>query len=766
MAPTNVAVSSGFFLPATSGWVTATFDIGPADLIALLGSVNAALGNTTALRTGRAWRDHLGGSDPAACPDLGLRRAMTVQCRGQPAARRRLDDCAARSTVARPAFTIGLICIASVAIASAQRGQGPPLPPIPSGQPAPQFRASIDIVHLDVSVLDRDRRPVRGLVPADFTILENGVPQQVSVFSAVDIPDTFTTPVEWVREIAADVTSNERIEERRLFLLLIDDAMIQSDVEALKNTKRIAHQVIDRLGPSDLAAVIFTLNNRNSQDYTSDRARLRAAVEKFGPGFRDMSTIAGDDLYWNYSADVVRRAVEMLRTLPDRRKSMIYIGQGLPVNLELLAAPQAPGLPESGGASAISQQGLMGRIQQLMAKAFAAAAEGNVNVYPVDVCGLRVEKPPAPSTPGGIPPPPPTCQPGLEIDYLLTVASNTNARAVINTSDFEPGIQAIFDENGSYYLLGYQPANTAQDGRFRRVDVRVNRPGVEVRTRSGYRPESARDIERRKAELAKEPLGAALAGVVPRGGVPLQAMAAAFPRAPRSESAVAIVLGVRQPIRPSAERTIEKVDLQVSAYNVDGKFFGSKRMQADVAIRGGATGLATYEVLSSLELKPGRYQLRMAAHVGSLGASGSLYVDVDVPDLSKAPVTLSGVVLTSSPSPVVAPANALKDFLPVVPTTERGFSRGDAVAAFMRVHQGGRRAVTAAALRVAIRDSQDVDVMDRGLTIPAESFTGDRAADVRIDLPINRLPAGAYLLTIETGTGKDAMRRDVRFEVR
>ncbi len=48
--PTNVAVSSGFFLPANSGWMTATFDIGAADLTALLGSVNAVLGNTTALR--------------------------------------------------------------------------------------------------------------------------------------------------------------------------------------------------------------------------------------------------------------------------------------------------------------------------------------------------------------------------------------------------------------------------------------------------------------------------------------------------------------------------------------------------------------------------------------------------------------------------------------------------------------------------------------------------------------------------------------------
>ena len=47
--------------------------------------------------------------------------------------------------------------------------------------PPPQFRTSIDIVHMDVSVLDSRRRPVRGLTPADFTILENGKPQPVAM---------------------------------------------------------------------------------------------------------------------------------------------------------------------------------------------------------------------------------------------------------------------------------------------------------------------------------------------------------------------------------------------------------------------------------------------------------------------------------------------------------------------------------------------------------------------------------------------------------
>ena len=146
----------------------------------------------------------------------------------------------------------------------------------------------IDTIRLDVSVLDRDRRPVRGLAPADFTILEDGKPQAVTVFQAVDVPDDAPAAVAWTRDVAPDVVTNEGVQDRRLFLIVMDDATIQADPRAIGKAREIANGVIDRFGPSDLAAVIFTRNNASAQDYTVDRARLRAAVAKFSAGFRDL----------------------------------------------------------------------------------------------------------------------------------------------------------------------------------------------------------------------------------------------------------------------------------------------------------------------------------------------------------------------------------------------------------------------------------------------------------------------------------------------
>src|SRR5688572_22862510 len=105
--------------------------------------------------------------------------------------------------------TLAVLCAIAVPLAG-QRGRGfpPPTPPSPPQTTTPRFRAGVELVHLDVSVLDRNRRPVRGLTPADSTIVENGAPQQVAVFNAVDIPDAPPLPTAWMRDVAPDVRTN------------------------------------------------------------------------------------------------------------------------------------------------------------------------------------------------------------------------------------------------------------------------------------------------------------------------------------------------------------------------------------------------------------------------------------------------------------------------------------------------------------------------------------------------------------------------------
>jgi VWFA-related protein len=688
-----------------------------------------------------------------------------------------------------------LMAAGAVVAVAAQRGQVMnPLPPATQQPvPLPQFRSGVDLIHLDVSVLDRNRRPVRGLAPRDFTILENGQPQTLAVFNAVDILDPDPPKTAWLRDVAPDVRSNtDDRRERRLFLILIDDAAVQAAPHAMINVKKVAREFIDRLGPSDLAAVVFSRDNRNSQDFTTDRARLLAAVDKYALG-RD--TLGQDltELYFRYSVDVIRRAVETLSKLPDRRKAIVYVGQGAPVDLAMAASPASLGIGTvtaggdvsfNGSGSAIAQRGEMAQLRYLMEQAFLYAARSNVSVYTLDVCGLRVgdAQPNGGSgqgTGGGqaqtsmeviiAAPTAPAislaCLPGLEVDYLVNVAAATGGRAVVNTNDFGPGINAIFQENASYYLLGYQSTETRQDGKFRRIEVKVDRPDVSVRTRNGYVADRAEASAKRKAELAKEPVGAALAGVLPKGDLPMQLTAVPFAIPGRKDAAVAVMLAVKQPIRETGERTTEHVDLAVGAFNTDGRQLGGTRLRADVVVRSGATGLAEYEVLARLDLKPGRYQLRTAANVGSLATSGSLYYDVDVPDFTEARVSLSGLVFTVSPAMPLAPRDGLKGVIPVVPTTQRTFHGSDRVSAFVRVYQGVKDPLVPVPLRVRLRNQEDVLVMDRREVLSTEGFAGTHSADFNIGVPVERLAPGAYLLTLESTLDQTTAKREVRFDV-
>src|SRR3970040_211007 len=109
----------------------------------------------------------------------------------------------------------------------------------PLAQQAPVFRTRVEVVQLDLSVLDKHRQPVRGLTEKDFTILEDGKPQRIVGFSTFDVDDVAPPVVGWMRDVPPDVTTNE-LKESRLFVMVMDDAMIPQDPAMIRDAKKIA----------------------------------------------------------------------------------------------------------------------------------------------------------------------------------------------------------------------------------------------------------------------------------------------------------------------------------------------------------------------------------------------------------------------------------------------------------------------------------------------------------------------------------------------
>ena len=152
---------------------------------------------------------------------------------------------------------------------------------------APTFRGGVDLVHLDVSVLDNDRRPIRGLTAPDFTVLEDGRPQPIVAFSAVEMSRLAPPSAAWIRQVGPDVTTNEiaRNAEGRLIVLLLDDALIPFDPRFIRNAKDVGRRVVDQVTPADRVAVVFSAGSGGTQNFTSDRTRLLSAIETLNPNY-------------------------------------------------------------------------------------------------------------------------------------------------------------------------------------------------------------------------------------------------------------------------------------------------------------------------------------------------------------------------------------------------------------------------------------------------------------------------------------------------
>ncbi len=129
------------------------------------------------------------------------------------------------------------------------------------------------------------------------------------------------------------------------------------------------------------------------------------------------------------------------------------------------------------------------------------ANRNNASFYPIDPRGLAAfDAPIGPEAPPTLPVD--LAMLNKRIETLRTLAENTDGLAVVNTNDLNRGLQRIADDFTSYYLLGYYSTNTKLDGQFRRINVRVRRPGVEVRARRGYRAATAEEVNASRAAAA------------------------------------------------------------------------------------------------------------------------------------------------------------------------------------------------------------------------------------------------------------------------
>ncbi len=284
---------------------------------------------------------------------------------------------------------------------------------------------------------------------------------------------------------------------------------------------------------------------------------------------------------------------------------------------------------------------------------------------------------------------------------------------------------------------------------------------------TGGRPDRAAE------SLVPRPLRTAVSGLWPSGEVALAVAAIPLATPNLTGAIVASVVRVTQSFEQIVPTLVAgppmpvsgAVNVYTAAFDRQGRALASSHQTLQVVPRALTASTFEYEVVSRIELKPGRYELRTAVEDTRLGRSGSVYTYVDVPDYQRAAVALSGLLMSVTPGSVVVPDAALEGLVPVVPTTRRQFSASDRVSAFVRLYQGVSRVLMPGYVVAEILDDHDTSVYRQETRLASGQFGASRAVDFSVDVPVDRLAPGQYVLGVEARHGNETARRDVRFTV-
>jgi hypothetical protein len=255
---------------------------------------------------------------------------------------------------------------------------------------------------------------------------------------------------------------------------------------------------------------------------------------------------------------------------------------------------------------------------------------------------------------------------------------------------------------------------------------------------------------------------------LPVGDSPLAMTASSFGVYGKSTNAVAVAVDVSTFAAQAATAGSGRVPLTiaVAAYDVHGRPVGAADVisVSELPMRDGRR----LETIARLDLPPGDHELRAAVVAEGTGRTASVFTHIAAPSYAVNPLSLSQIVMAAAPDTDTIQRQRLVDLLPIVPTTNREFSRTAPVSAFVQVYQGLARTDTIQTVRLiaSVIDRAGATRVREALQLTPNAFGDRRTADCRLTIPVSRLAPGEYLLTIETTAGTRQAGRAIRFAVR
>lgn len=371
----------------------------------------------------------------------------------------------------------------------------------PQNESAPPIRVTTRLVQVSVIALDKSGRPVTDLKKEDFSLKDENKDQEIAAFS-LETGGTKTAAAILPPPGEKVLSNRPRVQVNGLTVMLFDGLNTRTEDQARAKAQLIA--ALSELGPSERVSLyVLGRDLRLLHDFTTDTSALLNVLRKHGARINTEVADAnfeasdtGDDQFdqfldaanQTYSDFVnINRAqttlaaleaiAQRVRPIPGR-KNLVWISGGFPFSIGF-DSPMKPG--DTRERRTFSDEA---------EKAARLLNDAQLAVYPVDARGLRTggisASSPARANPRRPPPNTGSIGPDREYDTMEVLADRTGGRAFHNTNDLTKAVTLAVIDAHVTYSLGFYPKNDIWDGKFHKLKVKVDRPGVQLRYRTGY----------------------------------------------------------------------------------------------------------------------------------------------------------------------------------------------------------------------------------------------------------------------------------------
>jgi VWFA-related protein len=568
-------------------------------------------------------------------------------------------------------------------------------------------RISANLVQVDAVITDQKGKQVTDLQREDFEIYEDGRPQKITNFSYVSnepaaLQPSVASAVPRDKNAPPVPSARLRPEQvRRTIALVVDDLGLSFESGHFVRSA-LKKFVDEQMQPTDLVAIIRTGGGMGAlQQFTSDKRQLYAAIERVrwnpqgragisafapigreldspsetdaeqpGRSARDLSNEADqfrEELFTVGTLGALNYIIRGLKELPGR-KSVLLISDGFNVINTPHADTSSKVDTDNLGA------GRNDRVLEALRRLTDLANRASVVIYTMDPRGLPTLGFSAEDNVSNLRPD--QIQSALanrSNDYISSqdgpnlLARETGGFSIRNTNDLSAGVRQVLDDQKGYYLIGYRPEESTFDPktgsrRFHDIKIKVKREGLRVRSRNGFYGVANEETRAAVPHTRVAQLTAALTSPFNSNGIGLR-LTSLFSNDPKTGSFIRSLLhidGRDLTFTKEADGWSKAVlDVLVITFGDNGTIVDQITNTYTVRVRGktyerATTTGFTYTINLPVK-KAGAYQLRVALRDSTSERVGAASQFIEVPDMSRNRLTLSGIVVSGhDPLPAAA----------------------------------------------------------------------------------------------------------------